>query len=285
MKIRTIGYGVYMGLSIVVSLTIALIPALVFFFWFFQNLDPIITSFGWPFVDIQNFFVTNFSGSFPTFVFDHFWFLLLLVPILLISYGLFVGFLITILRITRRGMPYLEDGYYQKETEDWLLYEFYQIYYTFLPHFIWFLAFFLESKFRHVWFGAKIGNGTIVGGAHIMTPDRLTIGDNCMIGFGSIVTAHMYQDETLYLKKIKIGNNVTVGGYAIIFAGAVIGDNVIIGANTVVPQDRVIPPNTIWVRGKAIPRKDLPGKDPIVVDGVDGDIDLEKLPDIDDSED
>ena len=111
-----------------------------------------------------------------------------------------------------------------------------------------------------------------------MTPDRITIGDNCMIGFGSIITGHMYQDETLYLKEVKIGDNVTVGGYAIIFSGAVIGDNAIIGANTVVPQDKVIPPNTIWVRGKAIPRKDLPGTDPMVVDGVDGDIDLEKLP-------
>jgi acetyltransferase-like isoleucine patch superfamily enzyme len=248
---------------------------MVFFFWIFQNIDPLITSFGWPFVDIQTFFVSQFSGSFPAFVFDHFWFLLMLIPILLVSYGLFVGFLFAMLRITRRGIPYLEDGYYQKDSEDWLLYEFYQIYYTFLPHFIWFFAFFLESKFRHVWFGAKIGDRTILGGGRLLPPDRVTIGENCMIGLGALVCAHVYQDDTLYLKKIKLGNNVTVGGYAIIFAGAEIGDNVIIGANTVVPQDRVVPPNSIWVRGKAIPRKDLSGKDPIVIDGADGDIDLE----------
>ncbi|TET09158.1 MAG: hypothetical protein E3J86_08950 [Candidatus Thorarchaeota archaeon] len=281
MKIRTMAYGAYLGLSILVSLTISLLPVIAIIFWFFQNLDPLITSFGWPFVDFQNFFETQFSATYPMFVFDHFWFLLLLVPIVLFSFVIFVGFLITMLRVARRGMPYLEDGYYQKESEDWLLYELSQIYYLIVPHFIWFLSFLFESKFRPAWFGAKIGKGTIIGGGHIMTPERITIGDNCMIGFGSVITGHMYQDKTLYLKEVKIGDSVTVGGYAIIFSGAVIGDNAIIGANTVVPQDKVIPPNTIWVRGKAIPRKDLPGTDPMVVDGVDGDIDLEKLPDKD----
>ncbi|MFW9808209.1 MAG: acyltransferase [Candidatus Thorarchaeota archaeon] len=277
MKRRTLLYGFYMVISIIFSLTVSTLPAVIFFFWFFQNLDPLILSIGWPFVDIHSFFFTQFSGSFPMFVFDHFYFLVLLVPILLISYGFFIGFLIAMLRFTRRGIPYLEDGLYYEETEDWLLYEFHQIYYTFLPHFIWFLAFFLDSKYRHVWFGANIGKRTILGGAQVMTPDRITIGDDCMIGFGSIVTGHVYQDKTLYLKKIKIGNNVTVGGYAIIFAGAEIGDNTIIGANTVVPQDRVVPPNSIWVHGKAIPRKELSGIDPIVIDGMDGDIDLEKI--------
>jgi acetyltransferase-like isoleucine patch superfamily enzyme len=54
---------------------------------------------------------------------------------------------------------------------------------------------------------------------------------------------------------VKLGNNVTVGANAVILPGADIGDNVIVGANTVVPKNQVIPPNTIWVHGKAIPRK------------------------------
>ena len=54
---------------------------------------------------------------------------------------------------------------------------------------------------------------------------------------------------------MRLGNNVTVGANAVVLPGADIGDDVIVGANTVVPKDTKIPPNTIWVHGKAIPRK------------------------------
>jgi acetyltransferase-like isoleucine patch superfamily enzyme len=161
-------------------------------------------------------------------------------------------------KLSRKGIPYLEDGYYEKETEEWLLYEFYETYYNIIKYFTWFFSIFLESRLRHILFGAKLGAGTINGGGLILTPDRTIIGENCLIGYGAIICAHVYEGERLYLKPVELGNNVTVGGYAIVFAGSKIGDNVIIGANTVVPKDREIPPNTIWVHGKSIPRKDLP---------------------------
>jgi len=65
----------------------------------------------------------------------------------------------------------------------------------------------------------------------------------------------VYESGRLYLKTVKLGNNVTVGANAVVLPGADIGDNVIVGANTVVPKNTTIPPNTIWVHGKAIPRK------------------------------
>jgi acetyltransferase-like isoleucine patch superfamily enzyme len=88
-----------------------------------------------------------------------------------------------------------------------------------------------------------------------MTPDRIIVGNNSLIGYGSILTGHMYEGKGIYMNKVKVGNNVVIGGYAIVFPGADIGDNVIIAANSVVPKDRVIPPNTLWLHGKAIPRK------------------------------
>jgi acetyltransferase-like isoleucine patch superfamily enzyme len=161
-------------------------------------------------------------------------------------------------KLSRRGLPYLENGYYSKETEAWLLYEFHISYYLILPHFIWMFSIFFESRLRQILFGAKIGQGTIIGGAEVLPPDRVVIGDNCLIGKGAFLCGHVYEGDRLYLNTLTLGNNVTVGGYAILFPGSTIGDNVIIGANTVVPKDYNIPPNTIWVHGKAIPRKDLP---------------------------
>jgi len=160
-------------------------------------------------------------------------------------------------RLSRRVIPYLDEGRYPPETEEWLLSEFHDVYYPIYRRFLWFFSLFLESKKVHQLFGAKIGRKTILGKAAVMTPDRITIGDNCNIGRGAVITGHMYEDKTLYLKSVEIGNNVTIGAYAIVFAGARIGDNVIVGGNTVVPKDRVIPPNTIWLHGKSIPRRDL----------------------------
>ena len=257
MKLRIVVYGAYMALSILVSFTVSLIPLLIIFLALFQNLDLILTEIGWPFESIRLYVEGLGTGVLPPFFFEHMWFLIFLVPIILICYGIFLALLCGMFKLSRRVIPYLEDGTYPPDTEEWLLYEFHEAYYLIYRHFQWFFSLFLDSKMVHQLFGAKIGRGTILGNALLLTPDRIVLGDNSHIGIGAIITGHMYESRSLYLKTVKIGNNVTIGGYAIIFAGAVIGDNVLIGANTVVPKNRVIPPNTIWVHGKSIPRKDL----------------------------
>ena len=245
-----------MALSILVSLTVSFIPPLVIFFVLFQNLDLFLTTL-WPFESVRLYVEGLKISGLPPFFFEHLWFLIFLLPIMLTCYCIFVMLLYVMFNLSRRGIPYLENGTYPPETDEWLLYEYYEVYYYIFRHFQWFFSVILESKIIHQLFGAKIGKGTILGNALVLTPDRTVLGDNCMVGMGAIICAHIYEDRSLYLNTLTIGNNVTIGGYAIIYAGAKIGDNVIVGANTVVPKDRVIPPNTIWVHGKAIPRKDL----------------------------
>ena len=246
-----------MVLSLLVSMTISFLPPLIIFMSFYQNLDVFIATSLWPFESVRLFAVSLGTTLLPLFFFEHFWFFILLLPITLFCYGLFLGLLLAMFKLSRHVIPYLENGRYPPETEEWVLYEIYAVYYQIYRKFQWFFSVFLENRVIHQLFGAKIGKGTIIGNALLPTPDRTEVGENCLIGYGAILGAHVYEDRTLYLKTIKLGDNVTVGGYAIILAGAEIGNNVIIGANTVVPKDRVIPPNTIWVHGKAIPRKDL----------------------------
>ncbi len=135
-----------------------------------------------------------------------------------------------------------------------LIYEYYEIYYVIFPYFAWFFSVFLDTKPRHMAFGAQIGRSTIIGNGRLFNPERTIIGDNCFFGYDAILSGHVYEGDQLYLQTVRLGNNVTVGANAVILPGANIGDNVLIGANTVVPKDKVIPPNTIWVRGKALPR-------------------------------
>jgi acetyltransferase-like isoleucine patch superfamily enzyme len=250
-------YSVYMVLSIMISLTVAAIPAILLFAFVVQNFTNFLNTI-WPFNIIHLFVIDTFGYWIPPFAQDYWWLLILFVPLGLVCYTLFLGVLLGMFKLSRRGIPYLEDGFYKRETEAWLLYEYFEIYYRLFPYFAGFFSIFLNTKPIHTLFGAKIGKNSIVGNGLIMNPERTIMGDNSFLGYGSIVCAHVYEDDGIYLKEIKIGNDVTVGGYAIIFPGAIIGDNVIIGANTVVPKDRTIPPNTIWVHGKAIPRKTDP---------------------------
>ncbi len=239
-----------------ISLTIAAIPAIFTFAFIVQNFQNFMLTL-WPFNIIHDFVITNPMIVYwiPPFALDYWWLLILFVPLALFCYGIFLGFLLGMFKVSRRGIPFLEDGYYEPESENWLLYEYFEVYYILFPYFAGFFSVFLDTKPRHQAFGAKIGKNSIVGNGRLFNPERTIIGDNCFFGYDAIMSGHVYEGRRLYLKTVKLGNNVTVGANAVILPGADIGDNVIVGANTVVPKDKVIPPNTIWVHGKAIPRK------------------------------
>ncbi|MHA1950095.1 MAG: acyltransferase [Candidatus Thorarchaeota archaeon] len=256
MRLRSAAYSVYMILSIMISLTIAAIPAIFTFAFLVQNFSNFMNTI-WPFNAIHSFVTTSplFVPWIPQFAMDYWWLLILFVPLALICYGIFLGFLLGMFKLSRRVIPFLEDGYYEAETEEWLLYEYFEVYYILFPYFAGFFSVFLDTKPRHQAFGAKIGENTVVGNGRLFNPERTIIGDNCFFGYDAIMSGHVYEGRRLYLKTVKLGNNVTVGANAVILPGADIGDNVIVGANTVVPKDKVIPPNTIWIHGKAIPRK------------------------------
>lgn len=255
MRARSVGYTIYMVLSIMVSLTVAAIPAILLFAIVLQNVTVFLNSLGFPFVTIYEFARPHLTSLFHPFVVDYFWLFMLFVPLGLTCYAVFLGTLLGMFKLSRRGIPFLEDGYYDSGTEVWLLYEYYEIYYVMFPYFAGFFSVFLDTKPRHQAFGTKIGKNTVVGNGRLFNPERTIIGDNCFFGYDAILSGHVYESGRLYLKTVKLGNNVTVGANAVVLPGADIGDNVIVGANTVVPKDTKIPPNTIWVHGKAIPRK------------------------------
>ncbi len=255
MKARSLGYSVYMVLSIMLSLTIAAIPAILFFGFFLLHFTNFMNSLGFPFYTLYEAALPLLQGTFDPLVIQYFWVFVLFVPVGLTCYAVFLGFLLGMLKLSRRGIPFLEDGYYEAESEAWLLYEYYEVYYVLFPYFAGFFSVFLDTKPRHQAFGTKIGKNTVVGNGRLFNPERTIIGDNCFFGYDAILSGHVYEGRRLYLKTVRLGNNVTVGANAVILPGADIGDNVIVGANTVVPKDTIIPPNTIWVHGKAIPRK------------------------------
>ena len=86
----------------------------------------------------------------------------------------------------------------------------------------------------------------------ILDANKVKFGNNVFIApnCGFYTAGHPLDYETRnkglkYAKPIKVGNNVWIGGNAIVLPGVTIGDNVVIGAGSVVNKD--IPSNSVAV--------------------------------------
>ncbi|MEM2146080.1 MAG: hypothetical protein QW279_12015 [Candidatus Jordarchaeaceae archaeon] len=101
----------------------------------------------------------------------------------------------------------------------------------------------LASKIMRL-LGAKLGKNAVF--AILGEPYMVEMGDNSICGVSSILATHMIEGNRFYMAKIRIGNNVVVGGQTMILPGVTIGDNSIVAAMSLIPKDTKIPPNTVW---------------------------------------
>lgn len=86
-------------------------------------------------------------------------------------------------------------------------------------------------------YGAKIGkNAYIARDNKVDALPLIELGNNILVGQLGAISCHYIAKGELVLENIKIGDNVTIGDYAIILPGAILENNVIIGPKTVVPK-------------------------------------------------
>lgn len=107
--------------------------------------------------------------------------------------------------------------------------------------------------------GIKIGkNAAIAPGVtfDFFFPELIEIGDNCIIGYGSLLLAHEFLVDKYTKGKVIIGKNVLIGANCTILPGIKIGDNVKISAMSLVNSD--IPANCFvgGVPAKVINKKE-----------------------------
>jgi acetyltransferase-like isoleucine patch superfamily enzyme len=71
----------------------------------------------------------------------------------------------------------------------------------------------------------------------IMFPEKITIGDNSVIGYNTTILAHEYLIKEYRLGEVVIGNEVMIGANSTILPGVTIGDEAIVSAGTLVHKD------------------------------------------------
>jgi acetyltransferase-like isoleucine patch superfamily enzyme len=100
-----------------------------------------------------------------------------------------------------------------------------------------------------------IGNETGFSGVSLSCAEKITIGNDCLIGANVLITDTDWHplnparrkepgfEFSTKSKPVKIGNNVFIGANSIVLKGTEIGNNSVIGAGSVVSG--IIPPNVI----------------------------------------
>lgn len=71
----------------------------------------------------------------------------------------------------------------------------------------------------------------------LMFPERISVGDDSIIGYNTTLLTHEYLIDEYRLGDIQIGNQVMIGANSTILPGVIIGDRAVIAAGTVVTKD------------------------------------------------
>ena len=107
--------------------------------------------------------------------------------------------------------------------------------------------------------GMKVGKNVSVGLAAVFDvfyPHLITIGDNTVIGYNSVVLAHEFLVKEWRIGRVEIGSGVMIGANSTVLAGVTVGDGATVSAMSLV-NDHVppgalvggVPPNSAYGTG------------------------------------
>ncbi|MCL6603946.1 MAG: acyltransferase [Paenibacillus sp.] len=88
--------------------------------------------------------------------------------------------------------------------------------------------------------GMKVGKHTAFGlmaMVDVFFPEKITVGENTIIGYNTTILAHEYLIKEYRLGEVLIGENVLIGANCTILPGVTIGDGAIVAAGSVVHKD------------------------------------------------
>ncbi|ALS79266.1 MULTISPECIES: acyltransferase [Planococcus] len=104
-------------------------------------------------------------------------------------------------------------------------------YTPFLPMKNW-----LYKTFLHMKIG-KHSSFALMVMPDVMFPEKITVGENTVIGYNTTILAHEYLIDEYRLGDVVIGNRVMIGANTTILPGITIGNGAIVSAATLVHKD------------------------------------------------
>jgi len=88
--------------------------------------------------------------------------------------------------------------------------------------------------------GMKVGKRVSFGlmaMVDVFFPEKITVGDNSIIGYNATLLTHEYLIREYRLGEIRIGSEVMIGANVTVLPGVTIGDGAVVAAGAVVHRD------------------------------------------------
>ncbi len=184
------------------------------------------------------------------------WTLLILAAVLVFNYGYLLALL-----LFRLVIPYPRPGHYTMGGAD-------------LPMLLIFMLNVLLLKARHdpPWaalfssvlasvvplgplfrrfFGPHTSSATLGDTAMFLDPSLTEAGRNVQFGFGCVIVCHHFDNRGVVIAKVRIGDDVVIGGQSVVMAGVEVGDGAVIGARALVLPFTRIGPGEYWAGSPA----------------------------------
>lgn len=98
----------------------------------------------------------------------------------------------------------------------------------------------VKNSLYRVFLRMKVGEKTafaLMVMPDIMFPEKITIGNNSIIGYNTTILAHEYLIKEYRTGEVFIGSGVMIGANTTILPGISIGDHAIVSAGTLVHKD------------------------------------------------
>lgn len=98
----------------------------------------------------------------------------------------------------------------------------------------------MKNWLYRVFLRMKVGKNTafaLMVMPDIMFPEKITVGNNSIIGYNTTILAHEYLIKEYRLGEVRIGDEVMIGANSTILPGVTIGDGAIVSAGTLVHKD------------------------------------------------
>lgn len=105
--------------------------------------------------------------------------------------------------------------------------------------------------------GMKVGKNAFIAlgtALDVFYPELVEIGENAIIGYGCVITAHEMVQNELRVGKVSIGAGCTVGTRAVVLPGVGIGEGATVGAMSLVNCD--VPAGKFYA---GVPAKEIKG--------------------------
>ncbi|MDD5417873.1 MAG: DapH/DapD/GlmU-related protein [Candidatus Nanoarchaeia archaeon] len=175
---------------------------------------------------------------------------IMIFPSILLAYVMFIGLSMLTLWIELKVSDCIypvKEGYFKEGSKgytNWtmrssLMASYEEIFIKIMPRFLRILI--------YLAMGLKIKKiPKIVFLENMIECEMIELGKGVVIGNDATITGHILDRGVVYIKKIKIGDNSTIGAKSIIMPGVEIGKNSVVAAGAIVPKNTNIPANEIW---------------------------------------